>query len=661
MRFSIHSLTNKFLIVMAAALIIVVGTIMVYEWQATKESIEDRLLTKGKGLALSLSHTLQNVSEQDMKTGIVLQDGTKWEGKALAKDLFNSELTVNAESQQSMEKRSEDSAYASKQVSLYNGNSIPMSQYELKYDSEYDKYTDERWQGIIDSFITDADVIYAFATAYSDNPDFVGYISTHNSIFSPTGEESVDAWGFKGLQSQNNRANRIFNESTGYNAAMNSNTEDVLLQKYDRLINGETVETWDISFPLMIDGKHWGAVRIGLSKQSADAQMAAERTESMLEFGGLMIIVLVLLYILAQFMVGRKLREIVHAAVNLNSSEADLTYRIAIKGRDDISLLGQEINRFIAHMQILMEGIRSNATAVTEHASKLSDGSTKSRARSSQLALTVNEMATGAENQADGALEVARSMEEMAESVSRIAHSSNLMAEASGGMLTVAEHGNEKSGLAVNQMERLGIATSMIATTIGELNERSAEIQEMADTITAIAAQTNLLALNAAIEAARAGEHGRGFAVVSGEVRKLAEQASLHAGHIKETINGVLALTTDAVNAVHSGEIEMEQSKRIVGELKTAFDTIVNETREVAAQIQDVSASTEEMAAGSEQVSASVDAMAQVAKTTSHLTTQSAADTAILDELASDTLTLSTSVNELANELQKSISRFKLE
>ena len=77
-------------------------------------------------------------------------------------------------------------------------------------------------------------------------------------------------------------------------------------------------------------------------------------------------------------------------------------------------------------------------------------------------------------------------------------------------------------------------------------------LAEMTDTIRGIARQTEILAINAAIEAARAGESGRGFAVLAGEVRRLATQANELAGKVNHDISRLV----ETVEVNYSGEFE---------------------------------------------------------------------------------------------------------
>ncbi|MBU1567065.1 MAG: chemotaxis protein [Proteobacteria bacterium] len=119
-----------------------------------------------------------------------------------------------------------------------------------KFSTQYDKITDPILTGLLDKYLA-KDNRLLFVVTIDKN----GYLPTHNSKYSlpPTSDPDYNA--------KYSRGKRLFNDRTGLAAA--KNTQPFLLQKYSR-DTGE--ELFDLSVPIFINDKHWGAVRIGYKK-----------------------------------------------------------------------------------------------------------------------------------------------------------------------------------------------------------------------------------------------------------------------------------------------------------------------------------------------------------------------------------------------------------
>lgn len=139
---------------------------------------------------------------------------------------------------------------------------------------------------------------------------------------------------------------------------------------------------------------------------------------------------------------------------------------------------------------------------------------------------------------------------------------------------------------AVSSMDIISQSTNDTLHSIQILEERVQNIEELTNTIIAIANQTSLLSLNASIEAARAGENGRGFAVVAEEVRKLAEQSHDAVGSITSHVESIRKSVADASQSITNGSQSVETGLEKIRTARTEAEKLgsIQETSLQAAE-----------------------------------------------------------------------------
>ncbi|MFH1059825.1 MAG: methyl-accepting chemotaxis protein [Pseudomonadota bacterium] len=143
----------------------------------------------------------------------------------------------------------------------------------------------------------------------------------------------------------------------------------------------------------------------------------------------------------------------------------------------------------------------------------------------------------------------------------------------------------------VASVEAIGAKMAGLGRTIEELAGSAEHIQKVVHLIRGVAMQTNLLALNAAVEAARAGEAGAGFAVVSAEVKSLAQRVDEAVEEISTTAGGLTSamdrVRQDAVQTIAYVEQINARTKEDVRVSGEKIGQIRVLSQEVATDMQD--------------------------------------------------------------------------
>lgn len=146
----------------------------------------------------------------------------------------------------------------------------------------------------------------------------------------------------------------------------------------------------------------------------------------------------------------------------------------------------------------------------------------------------------------------------------------------------------------VSSMDIISHSTDDTLQTIQILESRVQHIEELTNTIIAIANQTSLLSLNASIEAARAGENEKGFAVVAEEVRKLAEQSHDAVGSITNHVEGIRKSVADASESILKGSQSVETGLEKIRIARTEAENLGNIQKTSLQTAEDIFRSSQE-------------------------------------------------------------------
>ena len=233
-------------------------------------------------------------------------------------------------------------------------------------------------------------------------------------------------------------------------------------------------------------------------------------------------------------------------------------------------ILGYNINQTLNSVN----QVNSSSDLVSNESHILAELMTESHESTESISHAFNDYQDMVQSQTESVAEITASIEETNASLNNVSRVVADKLDAARGLYKQGEEG-KKSVDTTNEL------ISLIEEDISKLLDILHIINDITD-------RTQLLAMNASIEAAHAGAQGRGFAIVAGEMRQLAESTSLNGKRIEESLGEI-------THRIEAASRHSDQTREVIA-------GITGNLKDFTRAFQEIADSTEEISLGTNQI-----------------------------------------------------------
>ncbi len=339
-------------------------------------------------------------------------------------------------------------------------------------------------------------------------------------------------------------------------------------------------------------------------------------------------------------------------------AKGNLKVRTPFTSKDEIGQLSAAFNLMMEQITKLVEQTNRSAQEVLDTASELSNASKKTAISASEIAVATEEIAGGASSLATEAERgneltdnISRQMqsvvaanEEMGQSARHVEQSSETGTQHLNQLMTKTQKTEEMIGALVNKVDSLKESTSSVLKVL--------------DVLQNITKQTNILSLNATIEAARAGAAGRGFMVVAGEVRQLAEQSRQSIDMVGEITDKIMHEMNETVTALSNVNPLFREQMDAVKDTNVIFASVQEQMGAFVEKLGMVTDSIGDLSKSQGTLSEAMSNVSAVAEESSATSEEVASLSSEQQNISNQLVNLSDKLENVSTELKNTLSRF---